>query len=55
VAGGALDAEALAKAAVILGSDGALDLLDQTGARAAVLLLEDGEVVATTPSLEWLA
>jgi thiamine biosynthesis lipoprotein len=55
VAAGALEAEGWAKAAVILGSDDALDLLERSDARAAVLLLEDGEVVATTRSLEWLA
>lgn len=55
VADSALDAEALAKATVILGADGALDMLEGSDALAAVLLLEDGDVVATTRSLDWLA
>ncbi len=39
-------AEALAKAVVVLGAAGGVDLLTRSGALAAVLLLEDGRTVA---------
>jgi thiamine biosynthesis lipoprotein len=55
VAENALVAEALAKSAVILGSEEGLELLDRAGALAEVLLLEDGDVIATPRSLEWLS
>jgi len=54
VAESALVAEALAKSAVIRGSDAGLALLERSGAWAAVLLLENGEVVATAPTSAWL-
>jgi thiamine biosynthesis lipoprotein len=54
VAEGALAAEGLAKAAVILGSDAGLDLLERAGAMAGVLLLESGDVIATPSTLAWL-
>ena len=54
VAESALVAEALAKSAVIRGSDAGLGLLERSGAWAAVLLLESGEVVATAPTSAWL-
>ena len=55
VAESALVAEALAKSAVILGSADGLDLLERAGAWAEVLLLENGEVISTMRSLDWLA
>jgi len=55
VAGTALAAESLAKSIVISGSWDGLELAERAGARAAVLLLEDGEVIATPQSLDWLA
>jgi thiamine biosynthesis lipoprotein len=54
IAESALVAEGLAKAVVILGSEEGLDLLDRAGAYAELLLLEDGEVLATPRSLGWL-
>ncbi len=54
VAESALVAEALAKSAVIRGSDAGLGLLERSGAWAAVLLLESGEVVATAATSAWL-
>jgi thiamine biosynthesis lipoprotein len=54
IAESALVAEGLAKAAVILGSEEGLDLLDRAGAKAELLLLEDGEILATPRSLGWL-
>ena len=55
VAESALVAESLAKAAVILGFDEGLALLERAGAWAEVVLLDTGEVVASPRSLEWLA
>ena len=55
VAESALAAEALAKAAVIAGSDDGLQLLERSGAWAAVLLLEGGEVIASQQTVAWLA
>ncbi len=52
LAGTARTAEALAKAAVVLGAAGGVDLLTRTGALGAVLLLEDGRTVAL-PGTEW--
>jgi thiamine biosynthesis lipoprotein len=54
VAESALVAEALAKSAVIRGSEDGLDLLERSGAWAAVLLLENGEVRATPATSQWL-
>ncbi len=55
VAESALAAEALAKAAVIAGSDEGMRMLERSGAWAAVLLLEDGEVIASRQAVRWLA
>jgi thiamine biosynthesis lipoprotein len=55
IAQSALLAESLAKAVVISGSQDGLDLLDRAGAYAELLLLENGEVLATDRSLGWLA
>jgi thiamine biosynthesis lipoprotein len=55
VAESALAAEALAKAAVIIGASDAPDLLERAGALAEVLLPADGDAFATLRSLEWLA
>ena len=51
----AREAEVLAKAAVIAGSDAGWELLDRSGARGAVLMLTTGETVALPRTLEWLA
>jgi thiamine biosynthesis lipoprotein len=48
-------AEALAKSAVIRGSHAGLELLGRTGAWAALLLLEDGDLLATPGTTRWLA
>ena len=48
-------AEALAKSAVIRGSREGLELLGRTGAWAALLLLEDGDMLATPSTTRWLA
>jgi thiamine biosynthesis lipoprotein len=55
VAGTAREAEALAKAAVILGPVDGLDLVDRSGARGAILLLHDGRVVALPRTMELMA
>jgi thiamine biosynthesis lipoprotein len=55
VAGSALRAEALAKAAVIAGSLGGLALLERAHVRGAVLLTADGEVLALPVTLPLLA
>ncbi len=55
IAGSARAAEVLAKAAVIAGSDDALALLDRSGVRGAILLLDSGGTVATPGTLGWLA
>jgi thiamine biosynthesis lipoprotein len=54
VAGTAGLAEALAKAAVIRGSHDGLELLDRAGAWAALLLLQDGHLLATPGTARWL-
>ena len=54
MAGSALAAEALAKSAVISGSDEGLDLLERAAAEAEVLLLASGEAIATMRTLDWL-
>ena len=46
IASGAAVAEALAKSAVILGAVAGLDFLEQSAAAGAILLLDDGRVVA---------
>ena len=55
LAGDAARAEVLAKAALIVGSGDAIDLLERSGAHAALLLRTDGELLATRGSLGWLA
>ena len=55
VAESALAAEALAKAAVIAGSEEGMHMLERSGAWAAVLLLEGGEVIASPQTMRWLA
>ncbi len=55
LAGTAREAEALAKTAVILGSDAALDLLGQPGADGAVLLTDRDELLMTPATMRWLA
>jgi thiamine biosynthesis lipoprotein len=54
VAESAMAAESLAKAIVIRGSDEGLDLAGRAGALAEVILLEDGEVIASPRASEWL-
>jgi len=54
MAGSALAAEALAKSALISGSDEGLDLLERAAAEAEVLLLASGEAIATMRTLDWL-
>lgn len=55
VAESALAAESLAKAIVISGSQGGLDLAERAGSLAEVLLLDDGQIIASPRTLEWLA
>jgi FAD:protein FMN transferase len=55
VAESAFAAETLAKAAVIAGSNEGIRLLDRSGAWAAVLLRESGEVIASAETMQWLA
>ncbi len=55
VAGTARDAEAFAKAAVILGSVDGLGLLDRAGVAGAILLLRDDRVVALPRTMELVA
>jgi thiamine biosynthesis lipoprotein len=55
VAGSALRAEALAKAAVIAGSAAGLALLERARVRGAVLLTADGEVLALPVTLPLIA
>ncbi|HUP83793.1 MAG TPA: FAD:protein FMN transferase, partial [Candidatus Limnocylindria bacterium] len=55
IAPSAREAEVIAKTAVILGSESALEYLDRSAAQACLLLLEDGSV-ACLPGIEaWLA
>ena len=51
----AREAEALAKAAVILGSEAALEALDRPGVDGAILLTEAGDLLLTPGTLRWLA
>jgi FAD:protein FMN transferase len=55
VAATAREAEAYAKVAVILGSDGAFAALDRPGVEGLLLLTERGDVRATPGLLRWLA
>ena len=48
-------AEALAKSAVIRGSRGSVGLLRRAGAWAALLLLDDGDLLTTPDTSRWLA
>lgn len=48
-------AEALAKSAVVRGASDGLELLARAGAWAALLLLEDGDLLATPGTERWLA
>ena len=48
-------AEALAKSAVIRGSQGGFELLDRAGAWGALLLLKDGDLLKTPGTARWLA
>ena len=51
----AREAEALAKTAVILGSDAALDALGRPGVDGAILLTERDELLLTPATMRWLA
>ena len=55
VAESALAAESIAKAIVISGSQDGLDLAGRAGSLAEVLLLDDGDVIASPRTMEWLA
>ena len=55
IASGAAVAEALAKSAVILGSVAGLEFLDRSGAAGAILMLEDGRVLALPRTSAYLA
>jgi thiamine biosynthesis lipoprotein len=55
IAGSAREAEVLAKAAVIAGSEAGMELLDRPGVAGALLLLDDGTVVAHPRTGAWLA
>ena len=55
LASGAAAAEAFAKSAVILGSAAGLDFLDRSGVAGAILLLEDGRVLALPRTSAFLA
>jgi len=55
VAPTAREAEMLAKSAVIVGSQAALDFLLRSSARTAILLLQSGELVALPGVEAWLA
>jgi thiamine biosynthesis lipoprotein len=55
VAEGAGAAECLAKAAVIRGSEAGLGLLERADAWAALLWLEDGDLLMSPGTLRWLA
>ena len=55
LAGSAREAEALAKAAVIVGSEAALRMLDRPSVAGALLLTERGELLALPVTLRWLA
>ena len=51
----AREAEALAKTAVILGSDAGLDFLDRVGVDGAILLTDRGELLIHPATMRWLA
>jgi len=51
----AREAEALAKTAVIVGSDAALDVLDRPGVDGAILLTDRDELLLTPTTMRWLA
>ncbi len=55
VASGAAVAEVFAKSAVILGSAAGLDFLDRSGVAGAIVLLEDGRVLALPRTAAFLA
>jgi thiamine biosynthesis lipoprotein len=55
LAGSAREAEAFAKAAVVLGSAGAFTALDRPGVRGLLLLTDRGAVRATPGMTRWLA
>lgn len=55
LASGAAAAEAFAKSAVILGSAAGLDFLDRAGVAGAILLLENGRVLALPRTSAFLA
>jgi len=55
IAGSAREAEVVAKASVIAGSDAAMRLLDRPGVSGAILLLDTGETIALPITLGWLA
>ena len=55
IAEDAATAECLAKAAVIRGSREGLELVGRAGAWAALMVLEDGELVTTPGTSRWLA
>jgi FAD:protein FMN transferase len=55
LASGAAVAEAYAKTAVILGAAAGLDFLDRAGVAAAILLLDDGRVLALPRTSAFLA
>ncbi len=55
IAGSAGEAEILAKAVVIAGSEAGADLLEDPGVHGALLLLDSGDVLATPPTTGWLA
>lgn len=51
----AREAEALAKTAVIVGSDAALDVLERPGVDGAILLTDRDELLLTPSTMRWLA
>jgi thiamine biosynthesis lipoprotein len=55
LAGSAAEAEAFAKAIVIVGSEDALRLVDRPGLGGALLLTERGEVLATPSFTRWIS
>jgi thiamine biosynthesis lipoprotein len=55
LAGSAREAEAIAKTAVILGSEAAFALLDRPAVLGAILLTERGDLLATPSTRAWLA
>jgi thiamine biosynthesis lipoprotein len=54
LAGSAREAEALAKTAVIVGSDAGLEILDRPGVDGAVLLTERDELLLTETTPRWV-